>query len=47
MDAAGNLLFTDEGQVQVLAARTGTFYRTAMKAGHIYSIAYGGSIGVA
>jgi trimeric autotransporter adhesin len=41
VDAAGNVVITDEisNRVLVAAASTGTFYGQAMKAGHIYSVA--------
>jgi hypothetical protein len=39
VDAAGNLLVADGEQVQVVAAKTGTFYGQPMTAGHIYAIA--------
>jgi hypothetical protein len=39
-DSAGNLLISDSGnnQIRVVAAKTGTYYGVAMKAGDIYSI---------
>jgi sugar lactone lactonase YvrE len=41
VDGAGNLVITDlvNQRVRVVAARTGRFYRQAMKAGHIYTVA--------
>jgi uncharacterized protein YheU (UPF0270 family) len=47
VDGAGNLLITDSGnnRVRVVAARTGTFYRKAMTAGHIYTVAGDGTAG--
>ena len=41
LDAAGNLLIAD-GRVQVVAARTGTFYGQPMLARHIYTLAAAG-----
>jgi trimeric autotransporter adhesin len=43
-DAAGNLLIADSlnGEVYVVAAKTGTFYGQAMTAGDIYTLAGGG-----
>jgi hypothetical protein len=41
VDRAGNLVIADY-RVQVVAARTGTFYGRAMTAGHIYPVAGGG-----
>jgi hypothetical protein len=45
VDAHGNVLVADSANrvVRVVAARTGTFYGTAMLSGHIYPIAGGGS----
>ncbi len=45
VDRAGNLLIADSnnGRIRVIVARTGTFYRQAMTAGHIYTIAGGGT----
>jgi secreted PhoX family phosphatase len=47
-DAGGNLLFADRGngRVRVVAASTGTFYGQAMTAGHIYTVAGGGTSGL-
>jgi hypothetical protein len=42
VDAAGNLLITDNGRIRVVAAKTGTFYGQAMTVGHIYTVAGGG-----
>jgi hypothetical protein len=44
-DSAGNLLIADtsNGRVRVVAAATGTFYRQAMTAGDIYTIAGDGN----
>ena len=46
-DGAGNVVITDSGnnRVRVVAARTGTFYRQAMTAGHIYTVAGDGAAG--
>jgi hypothetical protein len=46
-DQAGNLLITDYamGRVRVVAAKTGTFYGQAMKAGNIYTVAGHGIVG--
>jgi hypothetical protein len=41
VDRTGNLLIADGGQVLVLAAKTGTYYRRAMTKGHLYPVAYG------
>ncbi|HEY3955986.1 MAG TPA: hypothetical protein VGM53_21650 [Streptosporangiaceae bacterium] len=45
MDRAGNLVFADSyaNRIRVVAASTGTFYGQAMTAGHIYTVAGGGS----
>jgi hypothetical protein len=47
VDGAGNVLIADAGnnRVRVVAASTGTFYRKAMTAGYIYTIAGNGGIG--
>jgi trimeric autotransporter adhesin len=47
VDAAGNAVVTDYGQCHlwVVAARTGTFYGQAMKAGHSYAVAGNGTTG--
>jgi len=49
MDSAGNLLIAGQNAnyqpVRVLAARTGTYYRRPMTAGHVYTLA--GSWGIA
>ena len=47
VDSAGNLVIADAGnaRVRVVAARTGTFYATAMTAGHIYTVAGNGHFG--
>ncbi|HEY2579031.1 MAG TPA: hypothetical protein VGI74_22210, partial [Streptosporangiaceae bacterium] len=47
VDAAGNVLFSDEGsqRVRVVAETSGTFYGQAMTAGDIYSIAGDGRRG--
>src|SRR5215467_1921577 len=44
VDSAGNLVIADNsnGRVRVVAARTATFYATAMTAGHIYTVAGNG-----
>jgi hypothetical protein len=44
-DSAGNVLLST-GLLQVAAKTTGTFYRKAMTAGHLYTIAGGGDVGV-
>ena len=43
VDGAGNLVIADQGncRIRVVAARTGTFYRQKMTAGHIYTVAGG------
>jgi sugar lactone lactonase YvrE len=48
LDGAGNLLIADgfDGRVRAVAAGTGTFYGIAMTAGHIYTIAGGGTQGL-
>jgi len=38
-DRAGNVIIGDAGRLRVVAARTGTFYGQAMKAGDIYTVA--------
>jgi hypothetical protein len=38
-DRAGNLVIGDGGRLRVVAARTGTFYGQAMRAGDIYTVA--------
>jgi trimeric autotransporter adhesin len=38
-DAAGNLLFTDYGRIQVVAGSSATFYGQKMTAGDLYTIA--------
>src|SRR5262249_19011274 len=45
LDGHGNVLFADAGNgvVRVVAARAGTFYGIGMRAGHIYTIAGGGT----
>jgi hypothetical protein len=47
MDSAGNVLITDIGndRVRVVAVKSGTFYGQAMTAGHIYTVAGGGTGG--
>jgi hypothetical protein len=44
-DAAGNLLIADEynNKVRVVAAKTGTLYGHAVTAGHLYTVAGGGT----
>jgi hypothetical protein len=46
-DAAGSVLIADAGtdRVRLVAAKTGTFYGQAMTAGHIYTVAGGGTGG--
>jgi hypothetical protein len=44
VDAAGNVVIAD-GRVMVVAASQGTFYGQHMKAGHIYTVACGGTGG--
>ena len=48
LDAAGNLLVADSGfdRIKVVAASSGTFYGQAMTAGHIYTVAGGGTTGL-
>ena len=45
VDRTGNLVLAGitSGRVRVVAARTGTFYGQAMTAGHIYTVAGGGT----
>jgi sugar lactone lactonase YvrE len=38
-DSAGNLLFADNGRIQVVAASTGTSYGQSMTAGDLYTVA--------
>ncbi len=47
VDHRGNLLIVDalDNRVRVVAARTGRFYRRAMKAGDIYTVAGDGTSG--
>lgn len=47
VDPAGNVIVADTGndRLRVVAARTGTFYGKAMRAGHIYTIAGDGTFG--
>jgi hypothetical protein len=47
VDAAGNVLIADVGneRIRVVAAKTGTIYGQAMTAGHIYTVAGGGTGG--
>ena len=47
VDAAGNVVIADTGnnRLRVVAAKTGTFYGQAMTAGHIYTVAGGGTGG--
>jgi trimeric autotransporter adhesin len=47
VDASGNLLIadTEDNQIRVVAAHTGTFYGQAMTAGDIYTIAGNGTAG--
>jgi hypothetical protein len=47
VDAAGNLVVADQGssQIDVVAARTGTFYGQKMTAGHLYVVAGTGTSG--
>jgi hypothetical protein len=49
LDAAGNLVLADSGnqRIRVIAESTGTFYRQAMTAGHIYTVAGTGTEGFA
>ncbi len=48
LDALGNLLIATRngGRVRVVAAKSGTFYGQAMTAGHVYTIAGGGTGGL-
>ena len=48
VDGAGNLVIADahHERVRVVAAATGTFYGQAMTAGHIYTVAGGGTAGL-
>jgi NHL repeat-containing protein len=48
VDVAGNVLVADVGtdRVRLVAAKTGTFYGRAMTAGHIYTVAGGGTSGL-
>jgi trimeric autotransporter adhesin len=48
LDPAGNLLIADgfDGRVRAVASRTGTFYGQPMTAGHIYTVAGGGTGGL-
>ena len=47
VDVAGNLVLADaSNRVRVVAAGSGTFYGQAMTAGHIYSVAGGGTGGL-
>jgi uncharacterized protein YheU (UPF0270 family) len=45
VDGSGDMIVTDSGDnlVRMVAARTGTFYGRAMTAGHIYTVAGGGT----
>ena len=43
VDNAGNLVTADANRVRVVAVRTGSFYGQAMTAGHIYTVAGGGT----
>jgi len=47
VDAAGNLVIADSGdnQIQVVAAKAGTFYGLKMAAGHLYTVAGDGQLG--
>ena len=46
-DAAGNMVIADlsNNRIRVVAARTGRFYRRAMRIGHIYTVAGDGGSG--
>ena len=48
VDGAGNLLIadTENERIRVVAAHTGTFYSQPMTAGHIYTVAGGGTGGL-
>ena len=48
VDHSGNLVVAEQNQyrVVVVAAKTGTFYGQAMRAGHIYSVAGDGHLGL-
>ncbi|MBO0817033.1 MAG: hypothetical protein J2P30_18055, partial [Actinobacteria bacterium] len=49
VDGAGNLVIADtyNWRIRVVASKTGTFYRQAMTAGHIYTVAGNGTAGFA
>ncbi len=42
-DPAGNAVLATHSTIEILAARTGTFYREHMVAGHLYVVAGGGT----
>jgi trimeric autotransporter adhesin len=43
IDPSGNVLITEYGRLQVLAAKSGTFYGVPMTADHLYAVAGNGS----
>jgi hypothetical protein len=45
LDRAGNLVISEPRGLRVVAAKTGTFYGRAMKAGDIYTVAGNGGVG--
>jgi hypothetical protein len=47
VDHSGNLVIADNRyhRIQVIARRTGRFYRRAMTAGHLYTVAGNGTMG--
>lgn len=47
IDKSGNVLITEYGRLQVLAAKSGTFYGVRMTANHLYEVAGNGHPGFA
>jgi serine/threonine-protein kinase len=47
VDSSGNVLITEDGRLQVLAAHSGTSYNVQMTAGDLYSVAGNGQPGFA